>query len=183
MKNRLLCLCLVLSLCVFAEARAPQKTGDFSEPQTFELNNQIGGSSEIPNVFRPIGNFFKRLFGKKRQPQGIDYMINVASLTLSKTEIIASCSPSNMGQNDSCSDAKRFIEILTEAVNPANDVLTYNYTISGGKIIGEGAKVIWDLSGVKPGTYTITAAADNGCGVCGYTKTKEVKVIECPNCN
>ncbi len=50
------------------------------------------------------------------------------------------------------------------------------------RIIGKGKKVIWDLSNVKTGTYTITADADDGCGVCGKTVTKEIKIIECPNC-
>ena len=62
------------------------------------------------------------------------------------------------------------------------DLLAFNYTVSGGKIIGVGPKIVWDLSGVRPGTYTITASVDNGCGVCGETMTKTVKVVECPDC-
>ena len=60
--------------------------------------------------------------------------------------------------------------------------LLYSYTVSGGKIIGQGQKVIWDLSGVAPGTYTITAGVDDGCGICGETKSMEVIVKECPDC-
>lgn len=50
--------------------------------------------------------------------------------------------------------------------------------MTGGKIVGQGPNVIWDLSGVEPGTYTITAGVDDGCGVCGKTKTMEIKVIK-----
>jgi hypothetical protein len=39
--------------------------------------------------------------------------------------------------------------------------------------------VKWDLTGVSPGTYTITVGADDGCGICGTTKTEEVTVIKC----
>ncbi len=66
--------------------------------------------------------------------------------------------------------------MTTEAGDPENDVLTYNYTVSGGTIIGQGAKVVWDLTGVEAGTYTITAGVDDGCGVCGTTKTETVVI-------
>ena len=46
-------------------------------------------------------------------------------------------------------------------------------------IVGSGANVTWDLSGVRPGTYTITVGADNGCGVCGTTKTETITVRDC----
>lgn len=75
---------------------------------------------------------------------------------------------------------KEKIEIWTEASDPQNDVLTYLYHITGGEIIGEGKKVIWDLSDVKPGEYKITAGVNDGCGVCGQTKTRVVYVVECP---
>lgn len=61
--------------------------------------------------------------------------------------------------------------------------MIYDYKVSGGKIIGQGANVVWDLSGVKPGTYTITAAVDDGCGLCGKSIIRTVVVKECPNCS
>jgi hypothetical protein len=69
-------------------------------------------------------------------------------------------------------------QVTTEATNPLGIQLTYSYTVSGGRVIGNGVKVFWDLSGVKPGTYTITAAVDDGCGFCGKTQTKTVVVKE-----
>lgn len=71
---------------------------------------------------------------------------------------------------------RKQIDITTTAVDPENDVLVYNYTVTGGRIIGSGAKVKWDLTGVRPGTYTITAGVDDGCGLCGATVTKTVVV-------
>ena len=64
-------------------------------------------------------------------------------------------------------------------MDPENDVLTYNYTVSGGRIVGTGANVSWDLSGLCPGTYTIVAGVDDGCGLCGKTQTKTVNVVQC----
>ena len=40
----------------------------------------------------------------------------------------------------------------------------------------------WDLSDVVPGQYTITAGVDDGCGICGKTKTKEVTVVNTQDC-
>lgn len=89
---------------------------------------------------------------------------------------------SNLRKSEICFDENNIIEIATIATNPQNDILTYNYIVTGGKISGRGDKVLWDLSGVKPGTYTITAAVDNGCGFCGKTITKTIIVKECADC-
>ncbi len=112
-----------------------------------------------------------------------NYVSDVVNLTLNRTEIIADCFNSDVSQIKDCSDNIKQIAIFTKAFAPGNDVLTYNYWISGGKIIGQGANVVWDLSDVKPGTYTVKAGVDDGCGVCGKTITKTVTVKECPNCS
>lgn len=101
----------------------------------------------------------------RRQTEIANPPADVTNILLSRTEI-------------ALSDTNRTIDVSVEAFNPDNDVLTYNYTVTGGKIVGQGAKVVWDLSGVEPGTYTITVGVDDGCGVCGKTKTMEIKVIK-----
>ena len=74
------------------------------------------------------------------------------------------------------------ISVSTKASDPENDVLTYNYTVSGGRVVGNSANVQWDLSNAQVGTYTITTGVDDGCGVCGKTNTQTIKVQECPDC-
>lgn len=92
---------------------------------------------------------------------------SVFDLILSNTELVES------GSN-------KQIKVKTVAADPENDVLTYVYNVSGnvsgGKIIGTGAEVIWDLSNVVAGTYKITAGVDDGCGVCGKTVTKTIVI-------
>ena len=168
LKILLLSLCLVLTSFGFAESNT-RRENSVSVGNAAVRNN-------FPNVFRPIGNIFKRLFGIK--PRIInEYNANVTNLTLSRSEVTASCQTNG----NHCSGSKG-IEIYTEGFDPENDVLTYVYKVSGGRIIGAGAKVVWDLSGVAPGTYTITVGVDDGCGICGATITKEIKVVECPDC-
>ena len=74
------------------------------------------------------------------------------------------------------SSPDRKISVKAVAVDPEGDVLTYQYTVSGGKIIGTGPEVLWDLTGAPVGTYTITAGVDDGCGICGKTMNKTVTI-------
>jgi hypothetical protein len=103
---------------------------------------------------------------------------DVINLILSYSEVIVRC----LNSSTHCSDRIDKLAVFAVGKDPENDVLTYTYKVSGGKIIGEGAKVVWDLSGVKPGTYTITAAVDDGCGFCGKSMKKTVIVKQCSDC-
>ena len=109
----------------------------------------------------------------------INKFADVTDLILSAEEIITDCADKTRNKNRPAKFNK--ISVQTVAVDPENDVLTYQYTVSGGKIVGQGANVVWDLTGASPGTYTITAGVDDGCGVCGRTKTQTIVVRDCPN--
>jgi hypothetical protein len=97
----------------------------------------------------------------------------VINLRLSHNEISTNC----LQTNSECSN-KRNIDISTSA----NDVPSnwYDYTVSGGQIIGYGSSVRWDLSDVKPGTYTITVGLKvplaDSFQVLGRTITKTVVI-------
>jgi hypothetical protein len=92
---------------------------------------------------------------------------DITELDVDTTELTSGAPPREMA-----------VSVKTTAEDPEGDVLTYSYTVSGGRIVGTGAKVYWDLSPVRPGTYTITAGADDGCGICGKTITKTVTVTD-----
>ncbi|HQU82323.1 MAG TPA: hypothetical protein PKY59_04320 [Pyrinomonadaceae bacterium] len=109
----------------------------------------------------------------------VNHPANVTALDLSAHKIIIGCD----NKNNKCPNVGTKISVTTTAVDPENDTIVYNYEVSDGKIIGTGAKVVWDLSGVKAGTYTITAGVDDGCGICGQTKTETVTINECPDCS
>ena len=97
---------------------------------------------------------------------------NVTELILEKTEVSLSCQTNTASENA--------IDISVKAEDRENDVLTYEYTVSDGKIVGQGPHVKWDLSGVAPGVYSITAGVNDGCGICGKTVTKTVTIGKCP---
>ncbi len=169
LKSLLLCLCLISSSFGFA-ASEPQR--DKNTP-VIETEFQNG----FPNIFRPIGKFFGRLFGKKSKGIREYPFPSIESLNLSRTDIVAECLA-----NSSCSTEKPTVEVSAEGRDSLREEIFYRYEISGGQIIGTGSKVTWDLSKANPGIYTITAIAEDACGGCGKRITKEVKVIECPDC-
>ena len=105
--------------------------------------------SSFPNIFRPISSLFNRIFRKKQE---VIYCpkADVTVLELDRFEYI-------IGKSEP-------VRVHIIATNPNSEVLTFYFHVSGGKIIGKGEKVIWDLSDVKPGTYTIIGVVDDGCG-------------------
>ncbi len=144
------CICLVFSPFALAEAASPSLTAGTSQTQNFD-------------PFTKFGKWVKKLF--RRDPKAIAcFTANVTRLTLDQSEIT--------------SGGVKEIKVSTEAYDRDGDTLLYFYKISGGEIIGSGPRVIWNLSGAAPGSYTITAAVDDGCGLCGLTVTKTVRVVE-----
>jgi hypothetical protein len=116
----------------------------------------------------------------KRPPSGENNKSpDVTELTLSQTEIIASCPSGQVPREGTVCGDKMNAQVTTTAVDPEKDVLVYSYTVTGGRIVGQGSKVTWDLTGIAPGTYTITAGADDGCGICGQTQTQTITVKSC----
>lgn len=74
---------------------------------------------------------------------------SVHNVSLSKAEVNA-CA---IRDGVNCSDT--LIEVKISATD--GDFLhQFEYTVTGGRVVGEGTSVLWDLSGAKPGRYTIT---------------------------
>jgi hypothetical protein len=144
----------------------------------------------IPDIFGTIGRWLKSLVGKKRK-EIPEYQAFVVDLKLDRTEVIKDC------RSESHSNESQQITLSPVIDNRMNDVITYYYFVNGGRIVdatphsdkpgfyrfpvGKGLTAIWDLSDTPPGVYKITSGVDDGCGLCGQTVTKEVKVLPCPS--
>jgi hypothetical protein len=84
--------------------------------------------------------------------------------------------------SDSCTpSATRSVDLTADARDPDNDTLLYTWSVTGGKLSGEGRTVNWDLSGVNPGTYTATVEVADGCCHTVPSSTT-VTVAECTSC-
>ena len=148
----------------------PHLVRDTSKPDT------------MTEIIKPSSNPHGFIFqwsspGRKTKNEISNQPADITKVTLSQSEVTADCS----GNHNKC--ATEPIRISTDAFDAEGDILNYMHTVSAGKVIGVGKEVIWNLSGVKPGTYTITAAADDGCGFCGKPMTRTVTVKKCNDCN
>ena len=54
------------------------------------------------------------------------------------------------------------VDLSASFTDQDNDTLLYTWTVTGGKLSGEGKSVSWDLSGVNPGTYNATVEVNDG---------------------
>jgi len=56
------------------------------------------------------------------------------------------------------------VNITAVASDPDGDPLTYSWRTNGGQIVGSGASVVLDTSGLAAGRYTVTGRVDDGRG-------------------
>lgn len=146
-------------------------------PNPVSNKSIIGSSEPSPTVGLPqtdCSNPCKRppLDENNKPPE-------VTDLKLSQTEVASSCPSGQVPQQGAACGDKMTVKVTTTAVDPEKDVVMYHYTVSGGRIVGQGANVFWDLTGIAPGAYTITAGVDDGCGICGQTQTRTITVKSC----
>jgi len=130
----------------------------------------------------PYGFGFQFFAGhrEKREPSILPNQPPTASLAASATTITIPCPPGS--HSNSCpTTANTTVGLVTTASDPDGDTLLYTYTVTGGRVTGEGANVSWDLSGVAPGTYTASVEVDDGCG-CLTSSTATVTVANCSDC-
>lgn len=151
---------------------------------TADITTNVTG---VPAGFRtstdPHG-FGAQIFIGRRNERGrkiLNQFPTINSVTISDTEIRLPCPPGTSSASGACNDSTS-VSVTTNATDPENDPLVYQYTVSGGTIQGTGANVTWDVSGLRPGTYTLSVAVDDGCGVCGQPRQETIRVVECPDC-
>ncbi len=183
-----------MSLGGFYRYHANAQDRDFFDSDSFSGSVSVAGSttpfttnfSGIPSGFvtsnDPHGFGFQITAGRRNARTNVQTkngFADVTNVNVSDTVVRTPCGPGEVPkEGTACSDSQS-VNVATTAVDPENDVLTYSYTVSGGRVVGSGANVSWDLSNVSPGTYTITAGVDDGCGVCGKTQTKTITVEKC----
>ena len=112
----------------------------------------------------------------KRPDGSLNHSPNVTGLVLDKTQLRLK-DPQIPPPDEPVRLPEMIVNVTTNADDVENDVLYYYYVVSGGRLVGSGSNIQWDLNGVSPGSYTIDARVDDGCGVCGKTMKQAVLVI------
>lgn len=105
----------------------------------------------------------------------------VENLILDSENVSTWC-PFVQSSFSSCSEEQLNVKVKTFSKDAEKNKLNYHYEVSGGKIIGQGANVIWNFLDVRPGEYTITASVGDENNIRKETLTKTVRVQECDCC-
>ena len=146
-------------------------------PKPVSKKSVIGSLEPSPTVELPQSDCSKPC---KRPPlEENNKPPDVTDLTLNQTEVAASCPSGQVPQEGMTCNDKMTVQVTTTVADSEKDVVMYHFTVSGGRIVGQGANVSWNLTGVAPGTYTIMAGVDDGCGICGQTQTRTIAVKSC----
>jgi len=77
-------------------------------------------------------------------------------LHASKTLITYPCPSGALSASRSCPTNFEMQVALTSIATHFDKQARYAYTVTGGRVVGEGSKVTWDLSDAGPGIYTAT---------------------------
>jgi hypothetical protein len=84
--------------------------------------------------------------------------------------------------SESCSpSSSRSVDLTGAFTDPDNDPLLYTWSVTGGRLSGDGRSVSWDLSGLAPGTYTANVSVSDGQGGTA-TGATSVTIAACTGC-
>jgi hypothetical protein len=103
----------------------------------------------------------------------------VNAVTPSISSILRPCPPGT--SSTTCTPTGNEVTLVAEATDPNNDPLLYTWSVTGGRLSGEGRQVTWDLSGVQPGSYTATVEVADGGGL-RANGSATVTVADCTGC-
>ena len=85
----------------------------------------------------------------------------MVSIQASKSSITLPCPQATTGTSTPNCPTGAEVTLIANATDP-DGMLLFTWSVTGGRIRGEGRTVIWDLSGVPLGTYTATVEVNDG---------------------
>jgi hypothetical protein len=131
--------------------------------------------SDEPNGFIAqfwVGHRNARTVIVPNQPPSVTASTSISS-------IVRPCPPGTSSPN--CSPTDNTVTLVANATDPDNDQLLYTWSVTGGRLSGEGRQVTWDLTGVADGTYTATVEVNDG-NQHTANGSATVTVAACPGC-
>ena len=174
---------------------------DFNIPIQQVTNvNVIGrGLVVVPGTSRPVtSQGFPIGFIFSEEPNGLSFSsgLDIAMpelhrppptsrqqsvlVTPSIASILRPCPPGTRSIG-TCTPTGSEVTLVANATDPDNDQLLYTWSVTGGRLSGEGRQVTWDLTGVANGTYTATVEVNDGNQHTANGSTT-VTVADCTGC-
>jgi len=148
--------------------------------------NFAATAGSFPNGFTPSSDangFIGQVwFGHRneRAPSILPNLPPTVSLSTSSATVTTGC-PEGTVSKSGCTASSNQVQLSAAATDPDGDTLLYTYTVTGGRVTGDGPNSSWDLTGVTPGTYTASVEVDDGCGCVAFSSTT-VTVAACNDC-
>jgi len=133
--------------------------------------------SEDPNGY--IGQFWIGRRNERIPPPPPNQAPVVNSVSASLATVTRPCPAGT--SSSTCTPTGNDVQLTANATDPDNDQLLYTWSVTGGRLSGEGRAVGWDLSGVANGTYTATVEVNDG-NQHTATGSAVVTVRDCDNC-
>ena len=182
--------CLITLWCVvlsFTPANGAPDSSPFTAPAaTHTTTTTISpapapapDTDEKPN---PVRRFFSWVIQGvtkpfRRRPQigcSLPPMVSISASTLS---ITLPCPTTTSSVN--CPSGSE-VMLLASATDPGSELL-FTWSVTAGRLRGEGHRVTWDLSGVPAGTYTATVEVNAGNQLTATAATA-VALSSCKDC-
>ena len=132
--------------------------------------------SDEPNGF--IAQFFVGRRNAREAPRPPNQPPTVTA-SASVSSITRPCPPGT--SSASCTPSGNEVTLTANATDQDNDQLLYTWSVTGGRLTGEGRTVTWDLSGVANGSYTASVEVNDG-NQHTATSSATVTVADCTGC-
>jgi hypothetical protein len=133
--------------------------------------------SEDPHGF--IAQFWIGRRNARTPPIPPNQAPTVRTVTTSMSSVLRPCPPPET--SPTCTPTGSEVTLVAEATDPDSDQLLYTWSVTGGRLSGEGRQVTWDLTGVAVGTYTATVEVNDG-NQHTATGSATVTVADCTGC-
>jgi len=133
--------------------------------------------SEDPHGF--IAQFWVGHRNSRTPPPPPNQAPVVRAVTPSISSVLRPCPPPT--SSTSCTPTGSEVTLVADASDVDNDQLLYTWSVTGGRLSGEGRQVTWDLTGVANGTYTATVEVNDG-NQHTATGSATVTVADCTGC-
>ena len=105
------------------------------------------------------------------------------TLELDRTVLETYCPLEAVPEPRSCDQKVARIKVTTRNNDTIDKRRSYYYQVSGGRILGSGPEVIWELETSTPGTYTIQASTGSNRILDGSSARSELVIRVCPVCD